>query len=140
MQPHDPLFDLHHYSPTLTIIQVIKFSMKKDLGVTRAMVQNYIRDGLLPPPNGRVYTHKHLAALVIIQKLKTVFDMPTIKAALTPHLDAEGLPLDTYTHIMEVLASADKQWEKYITPAINRGEGTERLNLMAHIAALKTRV
>jgi len=96
----DPLNDIKQYSPTFKIKQVVEFFERKDVGITRAMIQNYIRAELLPPPvNGRLYTHKHLAALVMIDKLKTVFEIGTIKEALMPFMDDEGLPLEIYTEL-----------------------------------------
>ena len=94
----NPLSDIRHYSPRLTISQLIKFFEKKEMSLTRGMVQNYIREGLLPPPvEKRFYTHKHIAALVMICKLKTVFDIPTIRKTLVPLMDDEGLPLELYS-------------------------------------------
>ena len=102
----NPLNDIRHYSPKLTISQLIKFFEKKEMGLTRGMVQNYIRDGLLPPPaNKRFYTHKHIAALVVICKLKTVFDIPTIQKTLVPLMDDEGLPLEVYSRFFDELPS-----------------------------------
>ena len=98
----NPISDIRHYSPKLTISQLIRFFEKKEMNLTRGMVQNYIRDGLLPPPaDKRFYTHKHIAALVIICKLKTVFDMPTIQKTLVPLMDDEGLPLETYSQMFD---------------------------------------
>jgi DNA-binding transcriptional MerR regulator len=98
----NPLHDLHNYPDTLKISQLMKFCEKKGLNITRAMVQNYIRDGLLPPPvKKRIYTHKHLAALVMIDRLKKVFEMPEISAVLVPLMDGEGLPLDVYSNHMQ---------------------------------------
>jgi DNA-binding transcriptional MerR regulator len=80
----------------------MKIYEKKGLNITRAMVQNYIRDKLLPPPvNKRIYTHKHLAALVMIDRMKKVFEIPAISAVLTPLMDDEGLPLDVYNDLMQ---------------------------------------
>ena len=98
----DPLSDIRQYSTTMTISQVLKFCQKKELGITRGMVQNYIRDGLLPSPVGkRFYTHKHLAALAMIDRLKAVFDIPTIQRVLVPFMDEEGLPLEIYAELMQ---------------------------------------
>ena len=135
----DPLHDIHHYSPNLTIAQVIKFCEKKDLPLSRPMVQNYIRDGLLPPPvNKRIYTHKHLAALVVICRLKTVYDMPAIKAALGPLMDEEGLPLETYKWLMHKQKDALDLWLAHVAPNI-AGEVEDKQNLliMAHAADIK---
>ena len=134
----DPLNDIHHYSPTLTIAQVIKFCDKKALPLSRPMIQNYIRDGLLPPPNKRMYTHKHLAALVMINRLKTVYDMPAIKEALTPHMDDEGLPIETYRWLIRKQSEARDLWLTHVAPNIaTEPEDTQGLLVMAHVADIK---
>jgi DNA-binding transcriptional MerR regulator len=107
----DPLNDLHNYPDTMKISQLMKFFEKKGIGITRAMIQNYVRDGLLPPPvNKRIYTHKHLAALVTIDRLKSVFDIPMIKAVLSPYLDDEGLELDVYADFMQKTETLTRGW------------------------------
>ena len=135
----DPLSDIHHYSQTLTIAQVIKFCEKKELPLSRPMIQNYIRDGLLPPPtNKRIYTHKHLAALAMICRLKTVYDIPAIKEALTPHMDDEGLPLETYKWLIHKQKEIFDLWLAQIAPNITaEPEGRQNLLLMAHAADIK---
>ncbi|MCL2603690.1 MAG: DUF1836 domain-containing protein [Defluviitaleaceae bacterium] len=133
MDNKDPLHDIHHYSPTFTIAQLLKLSERKSLGITRPMVQNYIRDGLLPPPAGRLYTHKHLAALVVIARLKTVYDMPVIKTVLTPYMDGEGLPLDIYTRLMNAVRQAGTLWDTHINLP-------DHLSLMLHVAELKAKI
>jgi len=135
----DPLHDIHHYSPTLTIAQVIKFCEKKELPLSRAMVQNYIRNGLLPPPvNKRVYTHKHLAALVVICRLKAVYDMPAIKTALAPHMDEEGLPMETYKWLIRKQKETLDTWLQNIAPRITaEDENSHALLIMAHAADVK---
>ena len=132
----NPLKDIHHYSPTMNISQLLKFCEKKGLGITRAMIQNYIRDGLLPPPvDKRKYTHKHLAAIVIIELLKTVFDMPAIKDVLTPYMDEEGLPVEEYNRIITELGVIMDTWHKSV------GAYLDKINapilVMAHIACLR---
>ena len=102
----NPISDIKHYSPKLTISQLIKFFEKKEMNLTRGMVQNYIRDGLVPPPvDKRFYTHKHIAVLVLICKLKAVFDIPTIQKTLVPLMDDEGLPLELYSQFIDKVPS-----------------------------------
>jgi DNA-binding transcriptional MerR regulator len=97
------------------------------------MIQNYIRDGLLPSPiNQRFYTHKHLAALTIIGYLKGVYDIPTIKKVLLPLMDEEGLPLDKYRELMRKLEEVSDLWKKHIW-----SEGLPPFVLMAHAADIK---
>jgi len=127
----DPLHDIKHYSPTMTIAQVLKFCEKKGLGITRAMIQNYIRDGLLPPPvNKRLYTHKHLAVLAVVDKLKTVFDIPTIQQVLMPYMDDEGLPLDVYAALMASANALTQEW-------ISAASDCEPLITMMSLAQMK---
>ncbi|MDR0272705.1 MAG: DUF1836 domain-containing protein [Clostridiales bacterium] len=120
---NDPLSDIRHYSPTMTISQVMKFCEKKSIGITRAMIQNYIRAGFLPPPvDKRFYTHKHLAALAMIDRLKTVFDIPTIQEVLVPFMDEQGLPLETYA---QLIADANDLTREFLSAnKLNENGGT----------------
>lgn len=128
----DPLTDLHQYSKTFSIAQVLVFCERKGIKITRAMVQNYIRDGILPPPVGkRLYTHHHIAALVLIDRLKTVFDMPTIREALLPYMDEEGMPLDSYTDTVAKLNDMVAKWQTNIAPALAaEGDGGLLIGMM----------
>ena len=102
----DILQDVHQYSHQLTISKVIIFFERKGVVLTRSMIQNYVRDGLLKPPlNKRYYTHKHLAALTLIIALKTVYEMNHIKAVLTPLMDEEGISLELYRECIQRAAS-----------------------------------
>ena len=91
------LQDIHQFNPQLSISNMLKLLERKGVILSKSMVQNYVRDGLLPPPvNKRYYTHKHLAALTLINSLKTVYEMSDIKTVLVPLMDQEGIPLDKY--------------------------------------------
>ena len=135
----DPLDDIHHYSPTLTIGQVVKFFEKKALPISRAMIQNYIRDGLLPSPvKSRVYTQKHLAALVVIHRLKSLYGMSAIKAAMAPLMDDEGLPLETYKWLLQKQKENLDLWLKNIVPNIvSEADTSQALLIMSHAADIK---
>lgn len=93
----DVLQDIHQYNHHFTISQVVTFFERKGLVITKSMIQNYVRDGLLPPPvNKRYYTHKHLAVLSLVVKLKTVYEIAEIIKVLRPLMDSEGIPLEVY--------------------------------------------
>jgi len=133
---YDPLADIKQYSDAMTISQVLKFCQKKEIGITRGMVQNYIRDGLLPSPvKKRFYTHKHLAALVMIDRLKMVFDIPSIQSALTSFMDEEGLPLEKYR---ELFQGARLLLEQLVQNKQEENYG--KLTLMAFLAFAKSDV
>ena len=137
----DPLQNIRHFSPTMTIAQVLKFCERMNMGITRGMVQNYIRDGLLPPPvNKRLYTHKHLAALAMIGRLKAVFDMPTIKEALAPYMDEEGLPMEVYEGLMQKLASMETRWQAAFAGELGEESDGGLLVTMTFATELKSKI
>lgn len=48
-------------------------------GLTASMVNNYVKLGVMPPPVKKKYTRVHLAHLIMICLLKTVFPIELIK-------------------------------------------------------------
>ncbi|MCL1988837.1 MAG: DUF1836 domain-containing protein [Firmicutes bacterium] len=98
----DLLKNIHQYNKSLTISQTITFFARGEIFFTKSMIQNYVRDGILPPPkNKRYYTHEHLAVLAIVNHLKSVYDMSTIKIALLPFVVDNGIPLDVYQNFLQ---------------------------------------
>ena len=133
---YDPLNDINQYNKTLTIAQLIKFCEKKGLDITRPMVQNYIKIGLLPPPVGkRFYTHGHLAALAVITNLKSVYEIEKIREILTPLMAEDGLPLEIYKKLVEKRTELINEWERVIKPLAEGDYG--QILLMSHVADVK---
>jgi len=127
----NPLADIRQYAPRMTISQVMKFCEKKSIGITRAMIQNYVRIGLMPPPaDKRFYTHKHLTLMVLIDRLKTVFEIPEIKKALAPFVDEDGLSPEIY----------EKIWHEAEVFAHSAEIGSNPLVAMTGLAAMKLSV
>lgn len=66
--------------------------------LTSAMVNNYIKEGLLPRADGKKYSRTHLAYLTAICALKQVISVKEahklIQAGVQYGLTAEGLPTD----------------------------------------------
>ena len=58
--------------------------------ITRSMVNNYVKSGLLPRPAGKKYDREHLALLIMIAVLKQALSMEEI-AALFEYLCADGV-------------------------------------------------
>ena len=135
----DILQDIHQYNQQLTISQVVTFFERKGVTVTKSMIQNYVRDGLLAPPlSKRHYTPKHLATLAVINELKTVYEMATVKAALMPLMDGEGISLEVYKRIIQKTESLAACWHKNVEPFFLDIKGKEEiLILMAHSVDLK---
>jgi DNA-binding transcriptional MerR regulator len=137
---YDILSDIRQYNTALTISQLMKFCEKKGLAITRPMVQNYIRMGLLPPPvDRRFYTHSHIAALTIIEHLKNVYEIDEIKDALLPLMRRDGLALEIYARLFNERGALINEWEGKIRPlAVKAGEPDfTKLLLMSHAADVK---
>ena len=125
----DILQDIHQYNHQFTISQVVTFFERKGRKITKSMIQNYVRDGLLPPPiNKRRYTHKHLATLALIDALKNVYEMTHIKSVLLPLMEEDGIPLEVYWDCIQK------------TQTLPLHENVDSLALMAHSVDLKESV
>jgi len=125
----------------MTISQVLLFFERQGIEITRAMIQNYIRLGIMPSPvNKRHYTHKHLAALAMITRLKTVFDMPTIQEAMEPYMDSEGLPPEVYAALMEKLSGMISKWSTSIAPMLSTENDGGTLLSMVFTTEIKSAI
>ena len=116
----DILQDIDQYNQRLFVSQVIALLGRKGVHLSKAMVNNYVRDKVLPPPVGkRYYTAKHLAALVLIDYLKPLYEMDDIRAALAPHMDEEGIPLDVYRQWVALSQGALQAWGQAVAPLLD---------------------
>jgi len=71
------------YSNKMTLSQVIIFFARHDISFTKTMIQNYVKIGLLPVPDGkRYYLKHHIILLDMINSLKEVFSLEEIKNVL----------------------------------------------------------
>lgn len=54
--------------------------------ISKTMIQNYIKDGLLMPPEGKCYNRGHIVLLTMIYGLKSILSIKDIKRLLSPIL------------------------------------------------------
>ncbi len=73
---------------------------EEDSALTPAMVNNYIKDGLLPRANGKRYGREHLAYLTAIALLKNVLPVKSIKLLLDAQIGG-GSVEDFYGRFLE---------------------------------------
>ena len=59
-----------------------KVTQREERGITPAMVNNYVKKQLLPPPERKKYGRRHLSRLIIITILKQSFELPVIQKGL----------------------------------------------------------
>ncbi len=62
--------------------QLELFTMDGERLLTPSMINNYVKDGVLPRPVQKKYGREHLAMLMIIYMLKPVLSLPEIDATL----------------------------------------------------------
>ena len=78
------LRDVMSYNDSMTISQVIKFFQRQGVLFTKAMIQHYVRAGVIPPPEDkRRYTRIHLLMLAILGQLKGIYTLEDIGAAFS---------------------------------------------------------
>jgi DNA-binding transcriptional MerR regulator len=57
-------------------------TLEKHTLLTSSMVNNYVKQGLIPPPVKKRYNRKHIAFLIAITLLKQVLTIPEIKQGI----------------------------------------------------------
>lgn len=67
---------------TLVGGQIDLLSAGIDRPLTSSMINNYVKDGVMPRPVQKKYNREHLAVLCIICMLKTQFTLPEIRRLL----------------------------------------------------------
>lgn len=73
--------------------------------LTSAMVNNYIKDNLVPRANGKKYTREHLVYLSLISRLKQVLSVKDMAVLLRADMPAEGHEA-YYEHFRSLLSEA----------------------------------
>lgn len=72
--------ELSFYSEKMLISQVVIFFEKRGFNITKTMIQNYIRQEVLPPVvNKRYYGKYHVLIVAMIEILKKRFSFQEIK-------------------------------------------------------------
>lgn len=65
---------------------------KKDKILTKTMINNYTKDGILLPPSNKKYSRQHVILLILVYNLKQILSIKDIATLLTPLLKASNEP------------------------------------------------
>lgn len=98
--------------------------------VTGSMVNNYVKQGVIPPPRKKRYTRRHVASLVFVCALKRVFSIAQVSQLATQVWDS-GLDLEAlydrscaaFEVALAARCAADGEGEKDAEPAGADGAG-----------------
>lgn len=83
------------------------FSADDDHILTPSMINNYVKDGVLPRPVCKKYSQEHLAMLMMLCSLKSVLTLPEINILLQG-LTENGAVYEQYPAFAEVYGKALK--------------------------------
>lgn len=89
-----------------------------DSELTPAMVNNYIKDGLLPRADGKKYTRVHLTYLTMICALKQVLSVKEIKFLLED-IQSNQEPEVLYEEFCDALDTALAETAEALTPSLS---------------------
>lgn len=70
-------------------LEIYPRALGKDKFITPAMINNYVKLGIIPAPEKKRYSKKHIALLLIIFTLKQTHDMATIQKILLSNTDEQ---------------------------------------------------
>lgn len=83
---------------------------KKDSLITTAMINNYVKCGLIPPTTKKKYNRKHLAYLIVICVFKQIYPIPKIvkMIQIQKHLFETDIAYDYFcTELENALQTVD---------------------------------
>lgn len=58
--------------------------------LTAHRVNNYVKQGIIPPPEGRRYSREHLSRLYILRMLKGMLSLPLLSKTIEGLIEREG--------------------------------------------------
>lgn len=79
-------------------------SASDDKGITSSMVNNYVKQGVMPAPKKKRYTKIHLVYLIMIYILKNALTMTQIRSLIESELSNQSLE-ELYTAFCEQFRS-----------------------------------
>lgn len=76
--------------------------------ITPSMINNYVKNGVIPPPHRKRYTREHLAAIIIICALKSTVEIQDIALVVNNSTNARGMEktFDTFAEQYEAHMAA----------------------------------
>ncbi len=104
-----PDIDLY-MDQVLAFLSRKRVSCREGDNLTSAMINNYIKDGLVPRANGKKYSREHLVYLSLVSRLKQVLSVKDMTALLRVDMPESGHAA-YYEHFRDLLSSAFAQVE-----------------------------
>ena len=129
------------YMDQVILVLQTAFPDEKERILTASMVNNYVKQGLIPAPEKKRYTNDHVARLVMVTVLKRVLPMSEIAQTIEVLIKAYGIEegYDLFCQRLEdMLQQAFKGERQVIGPVEMEGSALDPLN--AALASLMGRL
>lgn len=85
---------------------------KEDKVITKTMINNYVKHGILKPPVNKKYNKDNIARLIVICILKQVYSINDINALITVALETSGIEVSYNKFCMLVEKCIDSTFKK----------------------------
>lgn len=132
-QGWDSLPDIDLYMDQVVSYLLRQTAGGKEPGITSAMINNYVKDGLLPRASGKRYHKEHLVYLTAIGLMKSVLTVKDIKVLLDMEIQ-EGREEEFFEKFLRGIDEAFLQADSAISPDLSQealGEMAMRLALQS---------
>ncbi len=101
--------------------QLNLFERSDNTLLTSSMINNYVKDGVLPRPEQKKYSRDHLALLTVICLLKQVLSIPDISILIKALLE-DASKSEMYDRFCDAQSAAMKEVCKRVESAVPKGE------------------
>lgn len=108
----------------------LKDDDKEDKVITKTMINNYVKHGILKPPVNKKYNKTHIARLIVICILKQVYSINDINALIKLALETSGIEISYNKFCIVVEKCIDATFKK--TEFIYEDEMTEERYLLKY--------
>ena len=105
-------------------------------GLTAAMVNNYVKQGVIPSPVKKKYSRSHLAHLIIVCVLKSSLPIPVIQKLLASELETAPEQV-IYDRFCELFEQADTAAASAANKLLDREELQAAPLSAVYLAALR---
>lgn len=85
---------------------------KDDKVITKTMINNYVKHGILTPPVNKKYSKAHLAKLIVICILKQVYSINDIDSLITLAIETSGIEVSYNKFCVLVEKCIDSTFKK----------------------------
>lgn len=85
---------------------------KEDKVITKTMINNYVKSGILKPPINKKYNRDHIARLIVICILKQIYSINDINSLIKLALETSGIEVSYNKFCILIENSADAVFNK----------------------------